>query len=55
MTKKIKVILFASSFPPPLVGGSVEYLYNIIITSKKMLQKQIKNINLIKINNKTKT
>ncbi len=28
MAKKIKILIFTASFPPPLVGGSVEYIYN---------------------------
>jgi phosphatidylinositol alpha-1,6-mannosyltransferase len=28
--KQIKVLLFTASFPPPLVGGSVEYVFNIV-------------------------
>lgn len=28
-TSPVKVLLFTGSFPPPLVGGSVEYVYNI--------------------------
>jgi len=26
----VKILLFAASFPPPLAGGSVEYVYNIV-------------------------
>lgn len=26
----MKILLFAASFPPPEVGGSIEYLYNIV-------------------------
>ena len=28
--KRLKILLFTAGFPPPFVGGSVEYIYNLV-------------------------
>ena len=28
--KPVKILLFAASFPPPNIGGSTQYLFNIV-------------------------